>query len=91
MAGSISLDEWRLREGLTHKQLGQLIGCAGHMAYVYCCDPSDRNSRVPRADRMVRIYVVTNGEVRPDSFFRLPKLTRKFDPKAPELALEHAA
>lgn len=91
MAGPISLDEWRLRQGLTHKQLGQLIGCAGHMAYIYCCDPSDQNFRLPRSDRMARIYLVTNGEVRPDSFYRLPRISRPFDPSAPELPLEAAA
>ena len=89
-AAGLSLDEWRLREGLTHKQLGGLIGCTGHMAYVYCCAPSEPAFRLPRADRMARIFMITNGEVGPASFFKLPKLTRPFDPKAPQLDLDTA-
>lgn len=84
-AVNLTLDEWRLSEKLSHKQLGELIGCKGHMAYVYCCDPADPAFRMPRPDRMRRIYVVTNGAVGPASFYRLPELRQRFDRHAPSL------
>ena len=91
MTAPLTLDEWRLREGLTYRELGKLIGCPIGMAYAYCLDPQAASFKVPRPDRMCRIFQITGGQVPPTSFYKLPKLLAPFDPHAPELPLEHAA
>lgn len=88
----ITLDEWRLTRDLGHKELGQLIGCKSRTAYLYCCDPAAKAFRMPRPNAMRRIYVATGGEVRPDSFYKLPKLVVSgADPNQAKLPLENAA
>lgn len=87
----LTLDEWRLRQHLTYRELGALIMCNVGMAYAYCLDPRAAEFRLPRSQRMARIYEISNGEVGPASFYKLPRLTQPFDPKAPQLPLENAA
>jgi hypothetical protein len=87
----LALAEWRLRQGLTYRQLGVLIGVRVNLAFAYCLEPGDKGFKCPRADRMARIYEVTDGEVGPASFYRLPRLTRPFDRNAPQLPFGEAA
>lgn len=91
VARPISLDEWRLRRGLTYRGLGELIGCRVKLAFAYCQDPGTDKFNRPGDVNMARIYVITDGDVQPNSFYRLPKLTQPFDPNAPQLPLEAAA
>jgi hypothetical protein len=85
----LTLDEWRLRQGLSYRALGTLLGCQVNIAFAYCQEPGTKGFKRPGDDRMDRIFVISNGEVWPNSFYKLPKLIRKFDPKQPELAIEH--
>lgn len=70
----MTLDEWRLREGLTYRELSKRIGCPVGMAYAYCLDPEAGEFRLPRPDRMAIIWRFTHGEVPPASFYKLPVL-----------------
>lgn len=88
---NLTLDEWRLKNGLKPNELGRLIGCRVRMAYCYCLPLGNPEFRLPRPERMARIYQATNGEVRPDSFYRLPLITERQDPRQEPLPLEQAA
>jgi hypothetical protein len=70
----VKLDDWRLRNGLTYRELGELIGCRVALAFAYCQKPGSRQFKRPKDDRMARIYRATNGAVTPGDFYELPKL-----------------
>lgn len=85
------LNDWRIAHNLGYRELGRLIGCPPRMAFAYCQDPEAADFRLPRPARMRTIYRVTGGAIGPAAFYKLPKLAaQRFDPKAPELALEQA-
>jgi hypothetical protein len=65
----MKLGRWIKREKLTLEAFGEKIECHVSSVQRYVTD-----ERVPGKKTMVRIYVVTRGEVQPNDFFDLPDL-----------------
>ena len=68
------LGEWRRKRGLTLAQLGALYGVRFQLAYAHSLDPADPNFKMPRPDKMRRIFLATGGQVAPNDFYDLPEL-----------------
>lgn len=68
----MTLDDWRIRQGLSVQQLANRIRTTHQSALRYC-----NGQRVPRAAIMPRIYRITGGAVQPNDFYRLPRLRRR--------------
>ncbi|WP_024276012.1 helix-turn-helix transcriptional regulator [Hyphomicrobium sp. 802] len=64
------LRQWLKKNGVTYERFGELIDRDHGAVARYVAGKA-----IPRSDTMVKIYVVTNGEVPPNSFYDLPTLT----------------
>lgn len=60
----MNLDQWRIQQGLTYAALAVRIGVSKMQARRYCL-----REQIPERNRMRRIWQVTGGVVRPDSFY----------------------
>jgi transcriptional regulator with XRE-family HTH domain len=67
----MALREWRERNGKSQQDVARLVGAANATVV----SRWERGVHLPRKDEMVRLYVVTRGEVPPNSFYDLPDLS----------------
>ncbi len=65
----MKLRRWMTREKVTYMAMSDRIGRSHSVVQRYCT-----GERIPGRDAMVKIYVVTNGEVQPNDFYDLPTL-----------------
>lgn len=63
------LKAWRDERSLTQAQAALLIGTNKRQWLLM-----ERGRTIPNHDNMVRLFVVTEGSVRPDDFYALPIL-----------------
>lgn len=69
----MTLEDWRLDEGLTHDALAKLLSEENHTVTKetvrrWCLPEDDPLSRTPDRAWMRRIYTVSDGRVTPNDF-----------------------
>jgi transcriptional regulator with XRE-family HTH domain len=75
----MALREWRERNGKSQQDVARLVGAANATVV----SRWERGVHLPRKDEMVRLYVLTRGEVPPNSFYDLPDLASLLADPAP--------
>lgn len=71
----MKLADWRRRKGWTQQQLADALDCVLPTVARY-----EGGTRIPESppsddsrDMMKRIFILTEGEVRPDDFYNIPR------------------
>lgn len=69
----MTLEDWRLEEGVTYARLAELISTKDHKVSEetvrrWCLSEDHQLSRTPSRAEMRRVYAVTHGAVTPNDF-----------------------
>jgi len=84
-----ALEALRNKRNWSYRQLGEAVGLdAPQNSRRYCLDPDDPEFRRPRPEHMVKIYVISDGEVQPNHFYKLPELAAKANGEAEQASVE---
>lgn len=67
----MTLKEWRERNGKSQPEVARLTGVANATVV----SRWERGVHIPHRNEMVRLYILTGGQVDPNSFYGLPDLT----------------
>lgn len=72
-----ALRDWRESAGLTQEQAGARVGVSRWAWHKW-----ESGQHLPSREQMIQIFILTEGEVRPDHFYQLPVLPRKMSAAA---------